>query len=171
VRSRPARDEHEGPFTMRGWLIVVGGLATGAVILAAWFPVGALLSQRAQLAATSSRLAQLTAEGRVVAAETKQLSSPVILSQLAREEYQLVEPGQRLILVESPSFKPSAKSFDGPYPGDPGFAPLVNPDTSSIAPDGISGSSSMSAHADPPGGGSAVGGFFSRVVSTLEFWR
>jgi hypothetical protein len=180
VRARrPGRVVTAGPLSLNGWLVVAGGVATAAVILGAWFPLGALLNQHDQLTTASTRLDQLNAEGRNVAAQTERLSSPVALEQLAREEYQLVLPGQRLILVETPSFRPTTKSSSGPYPGDPGFAPLVNPDGTSTASgatgatntNGTTTSSSSSGSSHSTTSTASSEGFVSRVLGTLEFWR
>ena len=148
--------------------MLVGGVATAAVVLAAWFPVGALLNQRAQISAASAHLSQLVAQGRDLRAESNKLATPAVLSQLERADYQLVEPGQRLIQVLTPSGKPSARSDGAPYPGDPGFSAPVVPGGATIAPLGSGGVSSQGATA--PRHASAQG-FLSRVVATLEFWR
>jgi Septum formation initiator len=173
---RPSHATEPGPFSLRGWLVVAGGVLSGAIILFAWLPVGALLSQHAQLTSAESRLAQLSREANALTAESNELRSPVALDQLAREEYQLVAPGQRLVQVLTPTFTPSSKSSTGPFPGDPGFAALVNPLGTTAEASTAPGSSattpsssttpSIAAHATAP-----VPGFFSRVLSTLEFWR
>ncbi len=155
---RPRRLPH-------GWPLIATGAATSAVILAAWLPVGPLLAQRAAIDAATSRLSQLASEGKLLAAEMQRQSSPVALAQSARLEYQLVPPGQKLLLVITPTFHPSARSTGGPFPGDPGYAPLVDPVTGAVvrAP-GAAGAASHRA-----GGGD--GGYLSRVLHTLEFWR
>lgn len=153
----------------RGWPLLATGAATSAVILGAWLPVGSLLSQRAAIGATTARLAQLESQGRSLGAAMHRLDSPVALAQLARLEYQLVAPGQRLLLVVTPSFRPSERSSGGPFPGDPGYSPLVDPVTGSElrAPGASSGVSADAARRSAQPGG----GYFSRVLRTLEFWR
>jgi hypothetical protein len=155
---------------VRGWLVVAGGAATAGVVLAAWLPVGALLDQRAQLASASGRLAALSAQGRQLAAQTARLGTPGAIDQLGLEQYQLVAPGQRVIQVLPPSFTPTSRSTDAPYPGDPGYAPLADPD----------GTTTPSSSTTPPSGTSttahgprraAQSGFAARVLTTLEFWR
>ena len=83
-------------------------------------------------------------------------------------DYQLVEPGQVLIQVLTPSFTPSAKSSDAPYPGDPGRAPLVSPSEAGITPISPLTSSSGASSTDR---GGVQQGFLSRVLTSLEFWR
>jgi cell division protein FtsB len=168
--SRPV----EGTQGRRRSVLVVGaGVVTGGVILAAWLPVGALLTQHAQLQTASARLAQLAVEQQALTREALRLATPAAQDQLAREQYQLVAPGQRLIQVLTPGFTPSARSTGGPYPGDPGYAPLADPD-------GVTGASGVTTTTQPrataraAGGAassSASAGFYSRLLATLEFWR
>jgi hypothetical protein len=165
------RRDEPGPLSMRGWLVIAGGAATAAVILVAWLPVGALLGQRAALASASTRLAQLSREGAALASASAALHSSIVKDELGREQYQLVAPGQRLIQVLTPSFTPTSTSKGGPYPGDPGLSPIVDPTgTSQVGPSSPAGtaSTSTSAALPRPTGGQ---GFVSRVVATLEFWR
>lgn len=178
MRAKPAargaaHAAAEGPLSLRGWLVIAGGAVSGIVILVAWLPVGALLSQRAQLSNAEGRLTLLSRQGTLLAAETTRLSTPAALDQLARAQYQLVAPGQRLIQVLTPSFTPSAKSTNGPYPGDPGFAPIADPTgTGAIGASGSgtpSNATSTTSTATTSAG--STSGFFSRVVSTLEFWH
>lgn len=183
MRASASPASSAGPFTLRGWLVVAGGVATGLVILASWFPLGALLHQRAQLSAAASRLSQLTAEGRSLAAATERLSSHTAQLQLAREEYQLVAPGQHLILVEAPSLRLTKTRADVPFPGDPGFSPLAVPGSTSGLAEvsqsgaagsskaGSSGTSSVGTAEHLPAGATGATGFVSRVVATFEFWR
>jgi len=161
----PTKTAHE-PYGTRGWLVVAGGVATGAIVLAAWLPVGALLSQRAQLATASAHLSQLSTDGRVLQADAKLLSTPEVASQLAREQYQLVAPGQRLIQVLTPTGVPASKATGGPFPGDPGLSAPVDPGVAAVGPT----PASAPAHEAAVRAG-AAGGFLSRVVATLEFWR
>jgi cell division protein FtsB len=154
--------------TARGWMIIGAGAATGAVILAAWLPFSALIAQRHELASATGQLDQLTAQSKQLAAEASRLNTPDELSRLAREQYQLVEPGQRIVQVLTPSGTPSSKSNGGPFPGDPGLSAPVEPGASSLLP------SSGAAQATQPAAAAAarpLNGFLSRVVATLEFWR
>jgi cell division protein FtsB len=164
------------PLSMRGWLVIVGGVLSGAIILVAWLPVGALLHQRAELSSAESRLAQLSREAAALTAESNLLRSPEALAQLARAEYQLVAPGQRLIQVLTPSFTPSSRSSSGPYPGDPGFSALVDPTGTGAVGQAATGapapaSTSPTAGAPRTASTTPPPGFLSRVMATLEFWR
>jgi len=155
------------PVTLKGWLVIAGGIATAAVVLVAWLPVGALLHQRAELSTATTRLSVLTSEGRQLSARAVALRQPGAREQLLLG-YQLVKPGQVLIQVLTPSFTPSAKSSEAPYPGDPGFAPLINPSEAGLMPISPATSTARARTADR---GGAQEGFFARVVTALEFWR
>jgi hypothetical protein len=171
--ARASHAVEPGPLSLRGWLILAGGLLSGAIILVAWLPIGALLNQRSQLSSASTRLQQLSSEGAALAAASAALHSPTTLDQLAREQYQLVAPGQRLIQVLTPSFTPTSKSKEGPYPGDPGLSPIVDP-TGAPQVSGSSTGAASSGSTPPPVTTvrSTPGqGFVSRVLGTLEFWR
>jgi len=146
----------------RGWLVIGCGAATGAVVLVAWLPVGALLSQRAAISAANTQLSRLNAEGTMLSSQLKQLAQPQYQLGLFRARYQLVEPGQRLLEVVNLS-SASASTIDAPYRGDPGFTPIVNPITGSAVDPRTAGASRSSSAASP--------GFFSRVLDTLEFWH
>jgi cell division protein FtsB len=156
------------PVSVRGWLVIAGGAATAAIVLVAWLPVGALLHQRAELSSTTHQLNVLSSEGNQLAARAAALLVPGAKDQFARADYQLVKPGQVLIQVLTPSFTPSSRSSEAPYPGDPGRAPLVSPSEAGLMP--VAPVTSTRA-ARSTGHRGASPGFFSRVVTALEFWR
>lgn len=156
------------PVTVKGWLVIAGGIATAVIVLVAWLPVGGLLHQRGALSSANSQLSALSREGIELAARSAALKLPGAKDELARADYQLVEPGQVLIQVLTPSFTPSAKSSDAPYPGDPGRAPLVSPSEAGITPISPLTSSSGASSTDR---GGVQQGFLSRVLTSLEFWR
>lgn len=141
-----------------GWPLLVGGAITAAVVLIAWLPVGALLSQRAAIAATAARLEQLQAQGRQVDATLAWLDTPEAKLDLGREDYQLVLPGQRLLQV-LPTSSVRGAADDAPYATDPGLSAIVDPVTGALV-----ALHPRAARPGPPG-------YLSRVLSTLEFWR
>jgi hypothetical protein len=156
------------PISPKGWLVIVGGAATASVILGAWLPIGALLSQSAKASAAQSRLSQLVTQGQQLTAESTRLATPEETARLAREEYQLVAPGQRLIQVLSPLGSAPNSSPGGAYTGDPGLSLPVDPSAAAVAP-------SMTGTTAPPPTGhahaSSAEGFFDRALGALEFWR
>jgi cell division protein FtsB len=136
-------------------LLVPLAALTAVALVVAWFPLHTLLTQSAQLNGASRQLATLAAESRALAAERKALSSPEAVTELARQEYQLVAPGQRIIQILS---GPSGGSMST---GDPGSQPLASPTQSKGL---VPVSTSLPANSAPTG-------FWGRVVRTFEFWR
>jgi cell division protein FtsB len=133
--------------------VVPLALLTAAGLLAAWFPFSTLLSQSGQLNATASQIAQLHRENEALAAQNKTLTTKAAIVQLAREDYQLVAPGQRLIQILNSSGANGTS-------GDPGDQPLKSPaNTTGLIP--TSPSAPPKTHSN----------FFGRVLRTLEFWQ
>jgi hypothetical protein len=131
-------------------------IVTAIVIVAGWFPASALWHQQAQIDASSTQINALQHQEQSLQQESKTIDSKAAAVQLAREQYQLVAPGQELIQVlpENSAGEVTATS------SDPGFQPLVSPTSS--APLTAATSTPKSSHR---------AGFVSRLVRTLEFWR
>jgi len=128
---------------------------TAIALIVAWFPVRTLLGQSAELNSASQQLAALAAHSRELAAEQRAVQTPAAETLLARQEYQLVPPGERLIQVLTNSQGGSMAT------GDPGSQPLVSPnDVKDLIPVVPSAPSPTSPT-----------GFWTRVTRTLEFWR
>jgi cell division protein FtsB len=138
-------------------IIVPLAALSAATLIATWFPYSTLLSQSAQLDATSQQISTIHRESQQLSVEHKLLSSKQAIELLAREQYQLVAPGQRLIQVlNNNSTAGSSRT------GDPADQPLVAPsDASGLLP------------TDPsvPATPRHTTSFWSRVTRTLEFWR
>jgi Septum formation initiator len=130
-------------------------IVTAVVIVAGWFPASSLWHQQAQIDATTSQIAALQRQEQSLQQESKTIDSKAAAVELAREQYQLVAPGQGLIQVlpENSSGEVTASS------ADPGFQPLVSPTSSAPS---VAKSAQKSSHGV---------GFVSRLVRTLEFWR
>jgi cell division protein FtsB len=151
--------------------MLLGALVLSAGILIAWFPAGALYQQRASLAGSQAQLAQLHSQDTALTQERKELSSNAEISRIAREQYQLVNPGQDAFEILPPAKKGSATA---PYAGDPGNAAPVAPSSSSGLTTGTStasapatSSTTHKAATQPP----ASASLFSRMLHALEFWR
>jgi cell division protein FtsB len=172
----------------RARLVLFGAVVVAAVVLFAWFPASSLLSQRSDLAGTESQLSTLHSQDAALAQEQKNLSDGGEIGRIAREQYQLVSPGQQAYEV----LPPAGSTTGGiPYAGDPGSNGPVTPSAASELPPGDSSSTTAaptgssaagSAHASSAGGASghaakgavASGqgsGLVSRMVHALEFWR
>lgn len=131
-------------------------LAMAVAIIAGWFPFAALWHQQRELDATSAQIAALRHEEQDLKAQRRADDSRSAVVSLAREQYQLVFPGQSLIQV-LPSSKAGTLS---PEAGDPGFQPLVSP---------VDARATVASASTTPRGASR--GFLTRLVRTLEFWR
>ena len=131
-------------------------LVTAVVIVAGWFPASSLWHQQAQIDTTSAQIKALQHQEQSLQQESKSIDSKAAAIQLAREQYQLVAPGQSLIQVlpENSAGEVTASS------ADPGFQPLVAPSDSASLPSSTPATKS-----------SHHGGYVSRLVHTLEFWH
>jgi Flp pilus assembly protein TadG len=151
--------------------VLLGALFAAAVFLFAWFPAGSLLNQRSSLTATAQQLATLHAQDAALAQEQKNLSDNSEIGRIAREQYQLVSPGQQAYEVLPPTGSAAA---DTPYAGDPGTASPVAPSATSELPPGSVTTTTAPAgpHAKRPSAAPAASnpGFFSRMLHSLEFW-
>jgi hypothetical protein len=132
-------------------------VVTSLVMLAAWFPLSTLWHQQAQIDATSSQTALIRQQQRALSDEAKSISSKAAATLLARQQYQLVAPGQSLIEV-----LPGRQAGSTTVGGDPGSQPLVAPSSVSTL---VASPNAKAAHR------SSFGGFVTRLVRTLEFWR
>jgi hypothetical protein len=155
--------------------MVIGGALLSAVILGAWFPASALYHQHASLANATAQLDQLHQQSVSLAQERKDLSDTTEITRIAREQYQLVSPGQQAYEVLPPAGGSTASS---PYAGDPGLQAPAAPSSASALPPGSAPASSqptVARHAGttrPPSGPvSTAPGVFTRMLDTLEFWR
>jgi cell division protein FtsB len=158
--------------------------AFALVLLMTSFPLTSLLSQRHQISADRAELAQLNHEDSLLGEQEGALNSKTEIDRLARQDYQLVSPGQTLYQVLPPSGSSSSATTlpGGIGAGDPGnrapVAPSQAPDMSPDpglpkAPAGstvaVAGSNSGS---DATQSHSVTGPstFWGRVANTLEFW-
>jgi hypothetical protein len=148
--------------------MIAAAVTVAGVMLVAWFPLSPLLEQRGALSSASAQLADLSAQDRVLAKEKANLSSPAEISRLARQQYQLVEPGRKLVQVLPPSGEPSSLG-GAPTPGDPGLAPVVDPSAVALIPAGSS--ANPEPVSTPRAATKSSPGLLSRIVNTLEFWK
>lgn len=126
-------------------------------MLVTWFPLTTLLHQQSEIDATAAQISALHQQEQSLHHQARSLDSSAAATRLAREQYQLVNPGQSLIQV-----MPGMASGGAPESLDPGFQPLVSP--TAVQPLLSSVGPVASRHA-------STNGFFSRLVRTLEFWR
>jgi cell division protein FtsL len=168
---------------------MAGAVVLAVLVVAAWFPASALYTQHEQLASSSSQLARLRAQDRALHQEQARLGSSSEVARIARQQYQLVDPGQQAYEVLPPSSAAAGSS----YGGDPGLQGPVAPSGASELPPGSVRPSPTSSgistdrhsatassakgltHGAGAGGANGVDGssdgIVGRIVQTLEFWR
>jgi cell division protein FtsB len=159
--------------------MVFGSVVLGVLVLLAWFPGSALLQQHAALAATNSQLETLRHQDAALAQEMKNLNTPSEIERIARQQYDLVLPGQSAFQVLPPNG--STSGVDAPYAGDPGLQAPADPSGApELPPGGVTVDHAtgthqhtlISMHTPTPSSTAAEGeGVFGRIVRTLEFWR
>ena len=105
----------------RGWAVVVTLVAVG-VLFVAVFPTRTWLGQRTELQATQRRLQVLSTENAELAARVQRLNTDAEIERLAREQYNLVRPGEEAyaILPSPPPPRPVAPAAP-PAEDDPGL--------------------------------------------------
>jgi len=133
-------------------------VVTAVAMLAGWFPLSTLIHQQSQLDAVRSQLNAVQQQQSSLVQQARSIDTRTAAIQLAREQYQLVAPGQSLIQV----LPGLARGRVAQSTGDPGLQPLVAPSSApSLVP-------STAVNTGRPSSG---GGFLSRFLRTLEFWR
>jgi hypothetical protein len=128
-------------------------------MLVFWFPASALWHQQSEINATAAQIAAIQKQDQALKLQAKSVSSASSATLLAREQYQLVAPGQSLIQV----LPGDGSGMVSQSTGDPGLQPLVSPTSVSSLAIGPSSTPSTPHKASH--------GFFSRFVRTLEFWH
>ena len=163
--------------TRRNRIPVALGAAAAVVVLVSSFPLSVLLGQHRQLSAEAAQLSSIQHQNSLLAEQRLQLNSNAEVKRLARQNYQLVEPGQALYLILPPAGQTTSSTPGAPTAGDPANQPLVAPaQAPNMSPD--PGLPATAPPASPGTGGSIStvptkpsGGFWSRVGSTLQFWK
>ena len=142
------------------------------------FPASALLGEHHKLATSDAQLARVDHQNALLAEQEQQLNAKTEIQRLARQDYQLVLPGESLFNV-LPATGQSVTTPQGTTSsGDPANQPLVSPaDAPNMTPDpGLpTATTTPAAGGAPattvPSRGPDGGGFWHRVTTTLEFWR
>ena len=140
------------------WMVPLA-VVTAVVMLVAWFPLKALWHQQSALDSTAAQIAALQRQQHALILQAKSIDSKAAATLLAREQYQLVAPGQSLIQV----LPGNGSGVVSQSTGDPGLQPLVSPSSVSTL---VTPSSRVST-----GRASSTKGFVTRLLRTLEFWR
>jgi len=158
--------------------MLLGGALLSVVVLGAWFPASALYQQHSSLASAEAELSQLHRQDAALAQERKNLSNSTEVDRIAREQYQLVSPGQQAYEVLPPT---KGSKVQAPYSGDPALSAPVAPSSASVLPPGSETATTQPPHATRASiadAGVAADhhsrpstGIVGRMVDALEFWR
>lgn len=156
--------------------------AFAVVVLVTSLPVGAFLTQRHELAATSRQVAELRDENAALNRQAAYLTQPSTVRNLARSDFGFVEPGQKAYeVLPTSGSAPGAAALSGHVPL--GGAPVVpgSARSDALLGAGSAGPAPSRATGPPGSGGRAAGngsgsgesspGFLGRMLHTLEFWR
>jgi cell division protein FtsB len=167
AKSRPQRKvaSTSAPSTRARW-VLLGSIVLSAAILAAWFPASALLHQRSNLTSASAQLRLMHAQDAALAQERKNLNASAEITRLAREQYQLVSPGQQPYEVLPPAGSSGGTGFDPVSQGP------VAPSTAVELPPGA-GTTTVPGHSSGNGQGATAApeSPLTRMLRALEFWR
>jgi len=135
--------------------LVAGFALLVAALLADQIVVNHVWATTPQIAQTQAEIAHLNAQREAILSQASALSSRQQALILARENYQLVLPGQRLVQILP------AQGSVSQTTGDPGFDPIASPTNGTgYLPKGSHSSASSTSH-----------GFWARLSQTLQFWR
>ena len=143
----------------RARLFFLVAVLIAAGILVANFPLGTLLQARSTVAGESAKLAALRTTNRTLSSELRALEVPAIVGQIAHEEYGLVMPGQRSIIV-LPAASRAGRAAPGPLANNP------IPSSDLLPSDAI-----LDPGTQVPAPASHGPGFWHRVLGDLEFWH
>jgi hypothetical protein len=134
-------------------------VVTAIVMLVGWFPLTSIWHQQSELNTATAQINAIRSQQHALTLQAKSIDSKSAAILLAREQYQLVSPGQSLIQV-LPGVGPGNVDQST---GDPGLQPLVSP--SSVSSLVAANSPTIAKHH------SSAKAFLSRLARTLEFWR
>ena len=143
----------------RARLFFFVALLIAVVILVGNFPLGALVRERSTVRTESAQLAALQAANRTLWSQVRALHDPATVAQIAHEQYSLVAPGQRSVVV-LPGAAGSSSSTPDPLANNPVPASDLLPSDAILDP-GVQ--AAPSPEHEP--------GFWRRVLDTLEFWH
>jgi cell division protein FtsB len=104
--------------TLRRFLWPVLGLALVVFLVAGVFPTRTYLHQRDEIAAAEEKLAILTAENAKLDARVEQLHTDAEIERLAREQYNLVRPGEEAYAILPGPTDPEPESVGSTPPDD-----------------------------------------------------
>lgn len=111
----PPRRSRRGRRVSRALWPVLATLALVLILFTAVFPTRTFLTQRAATSAAEERLAALSEQNEVLEARAEQLQDDEEIERLAREQYNLVMPGEEAYAMLPP---PAPPTTTAPAPED-----------------------------------------------------
>ena len=100
------------------WPLV--GVVVVALLFLAVFPTRTFLAQRRDLAATERRVVVLSAQNDELAARVQRLNTDAEIERIAREQYDLVRPGEEayaILPTPAAPVAPAPAQVERPRPG------------------------------------------------------
>jgi cell division protein FtsB len=104
-----------------GGLVAIAGLAVALMLLGV-IPVRAYVNQQRELASTSSRLHELNTRNRQLRERVKVLQTDREVTRIAREQFGLVHPGEKLVLISG--LRSQTSTFGGQDPDAAAVQPV-----------------------------------------------
>ena len=101
---------------MKRVVVAVVTLAIVAVLFIAVFPTQALLQQRREHQAMAAQVARITKTNDALATQTRKLEDDAEIERLAREQYNLVRPGEEAYAILPAPARPEAPASRHPAP-------------------------------------------------------
>jgi cell division protein FtsB len=147
-------------------LLLAGAIVLSAAIIGAWFPFGALLDQRSTLKGDQSELTALRSQDSALSQEQKNLSQSGEIDRIARQQYQLVSPGQQIYEVLPP---PGSTTGGSASQGAAG-APVAPSAAAELPPGGVT-TTTVAHSVHKAETQTRSNGLVSRMLHALEFWR
>lgn len=162
----------------RARLVFFASLVLAGLLLVLELPLGQLMGARSSAATTAAELAKVQAENKRLSNQVRDLQRGATIQQIAHEEYGLVEPGQRTVVVMPGSAIGTGTGHGtGHATGHGMTAARVRGGSSTplgshtIPQSDVVPSDALLA---PPPGAKGAGqgqGFWQRVLNRLEFWK
>ena len=154
----------------RARILFVAAVALAAIILATQFPIGELVHARAAVASASGQLAKIRSENRSLANDVRDLQKGSTIQQLAHQEYGLVEPGQRSVVIMPGSGSSASVRDHGSTAASAPLGSTTIPKSDIVPTDSLLAPASAGVSGGGGGGGSG-GSYWGRVLNRLEFWK
>ena len=104
------------------WFLITFGVVLAGITLLAVFPARTYFAQRQDLAAAAERVEVLSEQNTELGAQVKRLHTDAEIERLAREQYDLVKPGEEAFAILPAPESDAPKARPKPVVEDePGF--------------------------------------------------